>query len=257
MSNRTPMRAMLRTLAIVLAVLAAPSLAYAQSDNAARARAGLDATAAARFDAALERARAQGLPTESIINKALEGIAKQVPAARIATAVEQRLAMLARARAALGPASQPAPEISSVADAMQRGVDAGAVRALRDQAPPEERIAVAVHVLADLADRGVPTDVALEVLGAWRQRGADPGELPDIPAGVDRLVKQGMPPAQAGSALAASIRAGLGAAGAPGRPAHPGARGRPDRLPVQPPVDPGTRPGRGRGRGQGGPPPGA
>lgn len=253
MSHRQPMKAALNRVLLAFALVAAPAIAHAQADGAARARAGLDAAAATRFDATLERARRDGLPTEPLVNKALEGIAKQVPSARIITAVEQRLAGLGRARDALGGAAAPG-EIEGIADAMQRGVGAEAVRALRAQAGDEAPVAVAAHVLADLQERGVPTDVALEVLGAWRSRGGRPDDLPEIPAGVDRLLRQGMGPSQAGSTLAASLRSGNAT---PGRPAAPGARGRPDRLPVQPPVDPGSNPGRGKGKGRSGPPPGA
>lgn len=249
MSNRTKILHLVRMTALALALVAAPSSVRGQVEGAARARAGLDQASAARFDAALEQARAQGLPTESLVNKALEGVAKQVPPARIMAAVEQRLALLGRARAALAP-GHGAAEISAVADAMQRGVSAEVVQRVRQQAGGEEPIAVAVHVVADLAERGVPVDVALDVLSAWRQRGAPASELPDLPAGVDRLVRQGMRPAQAGQALAASMRAGH-SAGAPGRSGtagRPSTTGRPDR----PPPDPASRGGRGRGQG---PPP--
>src|SRR5690606_37179830 len=90
-------------------------------------------------------------------------------------------------------------------------------------------------------------------LRAWHARGGRPEDLPAIPAGVDRLLRQGVGPAEAGSAVAASIRSGNAASS--GRPGAPGARGRPDKLPVQPPVEPGSNPGKGKGKGKGGPPP--
>lgn len=254
MSHRTMPGAVLVRATLVWALVALPAALQAQTDATARARAGLDAAAAARFDATLARAEREGLPTQPLVNKALEGIAKHVPSARVIMAVEQRFESLAQARTALGAPAPPA-EIEGVADAMQRGVGAQAVRTLRAQAGDDAPVAVAAHVLADLQERGVPTDVALDVLSAWRTRGGRPSDLPDIPAGIDRLLRQGMGPAQAGSAVAASLRSG-NAAGAPGRPVLPGARGRPDRLPVQPPVDPGSNPGRGQGRGRGNPPPG-
>jgi hypothetical protein len=106
---------------------------------------------------------------------------------------------------------------------MQRGVDDDAVRRLRRSAPPDEPISTAVHVLADLVQRGVPVDVALDVLAAWRGRG-NAAELADVPAGIDRLVRQGMRPAQAGATLAATLR-GRGLLDNPGR-----GRGRPPPL---------------------------
>lgn len=252
MSKRNPTMNVLRAAMVAVAMLAAPSQGHAQSDDAARARAGLDAAAAARFDAALERARSQGLPTQSLVSKALEGIAKQVTPARIAGAVEQRLAVLGRAQAALGSPPGANGDISSVADAMQRGVSADAVHSLREQAGADEPIGIAAHVLADLSERGVPVDNALEVLAAWRQRGGRPDELPAVAAGVDRLLRQGMLPAQAAAAVAGAMRAGQGPPGG-GPPANPGVGAPPD-LPGPPAVPPGTQPGKGRGRGRGPPP---
>lgn len=218
----------MKNIYISMAALAAllsismPAAVQAQADDAARARAALDAAAAARFDAALTRADREQVPTASLVSKALEGAAKRVPPDRIAAAVEQRLSLLVRARAALQPErrdatrARVAAEISAVADAMQRGVDDDAVRRLREDAPPEEPIATAVHVLADLVQRGVPADVALDVLAAWRARGNSAADLTEVPAGIDRLVRQGMRPAQAGATLAATLR-GRVRLGNPGR----------------------------------------
>lgn len=251
MSKRKATMKVLPGVMMALAVLAAPTMG--QSAEAARARAGLDAAAAARFDAALEAARSQGLPTQSLVSKALEGIAKQVAPARIAGAIEQRLAVLGRAQAALGSPPAASSEISAVADAMQRGITAEAVHSLREQAGADEPIGIAAHVLADLSERGVPVDNALDVLAAWRQRGGRPDDLPGVAAGVDRLLRQGMLPAQAAAAVAGAMRAGQGPPGG-GPPANPGVGAPPD-LPGPPAVPPGTQPGKGRGRR--GPPPGA
>lgn len=219
-----------------LIATAMPVVVHAQANEAARARAGLDASAAARFDAAIARAEREDLPTESIVSKALEGIAKRVPPERIAFAVEQRLDLLVRARAALQPRrrdtgerdaqrdpqrerevrARTRAEVSAVADAMQRGVDDDAVRRLSADRRPDEPISTSVHVLADLVQRGVPSDVALDVLSAWRARGNSAADLADVPAGIDRLVRQGMRPAQAGASLAATLR-GRGRLEVPGR----------------------------------------
>ena len=214
-----------------LIAVAMPAATHAQANDAARARAGLNASAATRFDAAIARAEREDLPTESIVSKALEGIAKRVPPDRIAVAVEQRLDLLVRARAALEPRRRDADrepqregavrararaEISAVADAMQRGVDDDAVRRLSADSRPDEPISTSVHVLADLVQRGVPSDVALDVLSAWRARGNSAADLADVPAGIDRLVRQGMRPAQAGASLAATLR-GRGRLEVPGR----------------------------------------
>ncbi len=101
-------------------------------------------------------------------------------------------------------------------------------------------------------------DGALDVLGAWRSHGAQPDELRDLPAAVERLIREGILPAQAAAAVASAVRAGRGPSSAVGPPTAPGTAGKgkkgkgkgpPDRPPLPPGVDP---PGKGTGRRSGG-----
>ena len=211
LKGTTMYRIRMMVTALLLAAAGAGA-ADAQESGFARARAALTGNAGVRFEETVRNARANGLPTEPLIAKALEGVAKGVPADRVAVAVRQLAVSLGHANALLridGRAAAAA-DIEATADALQRGLPENAVRSLRADARPDESIALSVHALADLHQRGVPVAVGLDVIGAWRGRGADPQRLAEIPAAVERLVRQGVLPAQAGAAVAGGLRAGRG-----------------------------------------------
>lgn len=203
---------------VLLAALAAAGWLSARPAAAqdparyARAKAALTPQAAAQFEAAVTAAKARGIPVDPLVDKALEGVAKRIAPDRIVAVVRARADQLGRAQALLrAGAMTPAPaDVTAVADALQRGVPESAVLQLRAGARAGEPIALAVHTLADLIQRGVPVDVALDVLSAWRARGADPAELRELPAAVERLIRQGVLPAQAAASVAATLRAGRG-----------------------------------------------
>ena len=204
-------RTRMMTVALLLAVSGAGN-ASAQESGFARARAALTGSAGASFEATVRSARAEGLPVDPLIAKALEGVAKGIAADRVAVAVRALAGDLGRANALLridGRAAAAA-DIEATANALQRGLPEDAVRSLRKDARPGESIAMSVHALTDLHQRGVPVAVGLDVIGAWRSRGADPQRLKEIPAAVERLVRQGVLPAQAGAAVAGGLRSGRG-----------------------------------------------
>ena len=90
----------------------------------------------------------------------------------------------------------------------------------------------------------VPGDRALALLAAWSRRGADPGELRELPAAVERLIRSGTLPAQAAITVTAAIT------GNPGDAAT--VSGKSDMAPGhlkgdRPPVSPGAGPPPGKG----------
>ena len=124
---------------------------------------------------ASEAAR-QGIPQEPLFNKALEGLAKRVPPDRLLPAVNAYATRLSEARVAFGPLST-GPLVVAGADALQRGVQVETLRRLGQglEGPEGPEGAgpspVAVLVLADLVEAGVPADRALDVLrDAMRMR---------------------------------------------------------------------------------------
>lgn len=240
-------------------VLAGSAIGAQVNGNLARARAVLPPDAMRDLERAVEAARSRGLPTEPLVDKALEGAAKGVPVERILAVVGQLLEELERAHALLAASGTPAPaDVTAVADAIRRGVPEEAIRSLHSGSAPGEPIALAVHTLADLLDRGVPVDAALDVFSAWRSHGARSETLRELPAAVERLIREGALPAQAAAAVATAVRAGHGPATARRQtvPAtHDDRRGTP---PIdQPPLPAGPpQPGRGSGKGGKQPKPG-
>ncbi len=240
--NRT-MKHYLLSLGLI-AVCSAGALAQTPLD---RARAALPAAAARNFDQTLANARTRGLPTEPLVDKALEGIAKHAPANLILDAVRRRFDLLARADADLRPFGPPAPrDVAAVADALQRGVSDDVVKRVRAGARDGEPVALALHTLTDLLDRGVPVDVAFEVLSNWRARHGSADELRQLPAAVDKLVREGQSPGAAGRAVAA--QAGGRPASPPGLQKKPAPKLTPGKGRVGPPVPPGAGPPAGKGR---------
>ena len=244
MSQRRRLRGALRLGAIIaLAATAVPAAAQQSPDQRLdRIRGSLPAAAVERIEASLDAAQRQGLPVEPLLDKAVEGITKGVPGDRIAAAIGTLARELGRANALLGNGVRPAPaDVSAVADALRRGVPETSVRQLAGHAREGEPVALAVHTLGDLIDRGVPAEHALTMLDAWRDRGGQADELRELPAAVERLMRQGVLPEQAAAAVSGAMRRGaapgmVGGAGkgpGGGPPIPPGAgpptqRGKPD-----------------------------
>jgi hypothetical protein len=185
-----------------------------------RAKAQLPRDAARMLEQTVNDARKKGLPTEPLIDKALEGSAKGIPPAVILNAVRAKVDLLARADAALRPFGKPgAADVTATADALQRGVSTDMVKRVRAGRRNDEPVGMALHTLADLLDRKVPVNVAFEVIESWRERGGKSEELREIPAVVERLIRQGKSPTAAGRSVAQP------AGGRPSPPGNPGGGG--------------------------------
>ncbi len=139
----------------------APSVASAQEP---RLVGRLPDAARAEVDAILDSARAGGLPTEPIVDRALEGGAKGAPGDLIVSAVRRLWGEIRTAREAFGDAASPG-ELGAGASALRAGAtraDLAQLRALR----PEQPLTVAAAVLADLVAVGVPADTAIAAVFA-------------------------------------------------------------------------------------------
>lgn len=256
MSHRRRLPRVLGTGAMLaLLAVAHPVQAQGEPDpRLERIRTTLPAGALERVEASLAEARRQGLPVEPLLDKAVEGIAKNIAGERIAGAVGVLAGELSRARTLLRDGVPPVPaDVAAVADALRRGVPEGSVRRLSERAGDGEPVALAVHTLGDLMDRGVPAGQALTVIEAWRERGARADELRELPAAVERLMRQGVLPEQAAAAVAGAMRQG----GPPGLVGNPG-MGRPGGPPIPPGAGPPSERGEPKGTGKppGGGPPG-
>ncbi|NIM52608.1 MAG: hypothetical protein GTN78_05980 [Gemmatimonadales bacterium] len=112
-----------------------------------------------QIDALLDSARAAGLPTEPLVDRALEGASKGAAGDRILAAARRLAGDLRAARDALGVRSSDA-EIIAGASALRAGArpqSLAHLRTLRRDQP----LTVAAAVLADLVAAGVPTDTAV------------------------------------------------------------------------------------------------
>ncbi len=258
MNKRRPITLLGAATALLLFATAV-SAQQERVEEMARIRAGLPPDVVQQIEQVMARARGEGLPTEPLLDKAVEGVAKGVAGPMIVGAVERLSAQLGEARQLLGAgpmartrAGSPM-EVAAVADGLRRGVPPQAIRHMAVNARNGEPLAMAVHTLGDLLDEGVPVDEAVAVLDAWRGRGARAQELRDIPAAVQRMIRRGSLPGQAAAAVAGAMHGGA----APGTMGN-GPMGAGHGPPGGPPVPPGSGPptDRGHGPGQHGGPPG-
>lgn len=131
---------------------------------------GQDARLAERLDhetagavaAEVAAAAEQDLPTEPLVQKALEGQSKGAPPDRIIWAVRHLRADLASAARALGPDAGDA-DLVAAAGAVALGVDDETLRQVAGAVGPES-LTLSLVVLADLVRRGVAPDPASEAV---------------------------------------------------------------------------------------------
>lgn len=186
--------------ALVLVLLASAAGTRGARGQDVRLASQLDPATAARVGTIVDHARAAALPTEPLIDKALEGARKRAPGARIVDAVTALAARLDTSRAALGAASTES-ELVAGASALQAGIAAPVLSQLR-AARGGKSLAVPLVVLGDLVTRGVPGDTASALILLVAREGLGDESLLAIQRDVQRDVRDGAHPA-----TAAAIRA--------------------------------------------------
>lgn len=197
-------------LALLTATFAPDGLS-AQESARQRAEATLPPAVYENLNTLAAELAAQGIPDEPLFNKALEGMAKRVPPDRLLPAIRQYAGRLGDARGALGPNADLALIVAG-ADALQRGVPREALRSLPSDRP---RSPVALLVLAELLESGVPQDRALAIVRqAMEQRTRDARMLA-ITARVRRLIRDGVPPRDAVDRVRRALQRERGGVGPP------------------------------------------
>ncbi|HJU66670.1 MAG TPA: hypothetical protein VJ650_00380 [Gemmatimonadaceae bacterium] len=141
----------------------------------------------------MDSARSLGIPTEPVIDKALEGAAKRAPNDRIINVVRSRFRELVAARGALGSGAMDA-EVIAAADALHAGASPQVITALRTRRP-NAPLTIPLAVLADLIARGVPADTASSAILALATKPATDAEFADLRDDVERDIAKGVPPA--------------------------------------------------------------
>ena len=141
---------------LATAALSAPAAARGQEP---RLVGRLADSARVQVDAIVDSARADGLPTEPIVDRALEGAAMGASGGLVVRAVRRLWGELRTARDAFGATASPG-ELSAGASALRAGAAAEDLEQLR-MLRPDQPLTVAAGVLADLVAVGVPADTAV------------------------------------------------------------------------------------------------
>ncbi|HEX3159547.1 MAG TPA: hypothetical protein VHQ45_13580, partial [Gemmatimonadaceae bacterium] len=198
---------MMPALAMACALLLLPAAAHAQGRSAADRLAGrVSEPLRQELSPLVDSARAEGLPTDALVERALEGASKRAPDDRILSAVRRLRTALGASRRALGSSASPA-EVEAGASALQAGASSAVLAGIRRERPHQASLTVPLSVLADLVVRGVPVDTAAHAVLALT-RGGD-AVLVAYRRDVERDIAVGALPAAAASLRAVSFGNGL------------------------------------------------
>lgn len=214
---------------VVLALLAGPLAAQSVQS---RLEGRVPSAAIPIVDSLIQSAAQEGLPTEPLIQKAIEGGAKHVAAPRIVAAVQVSLGQLRGARDLLVRAGDPPPvlptEVTTVAWALRRGLPAAVVERVAGALPHPPR-SPALHAVADLVAHRFDPDSAAGLIIEAVQDGVQPERLLDVSTAALHEVQRGGTRAEA----IATVRRQLPNVPAPAKPARGTVAGA--RRPVPPP----------------------
>lgn len=214
----------------------------------------LDPATREAVSAAIEGARREGLPTEPLVDKALEGLSKKAPSQAIVRVVNSWLMDLRRARQALGPASTPA-DVQAGATALRAGFSTQELEKLRE-AKSGTRLAAALNTGSYLVNRGVPADTISSIIVRLVLASANEDQLYALRQDIERDISGGVSAVTAASLRGAGLEQRLreqspGNSGGPGS-TLPSVRGQ-SRVadPLAPPQAVGSVQGAASGAGDG------
>jgi hypothetical protein len=220
-------------LAIALAAGGPLLRGLAAQDVATRLEGRVPPNVARAVQGIAQDAQARGLPIEPLIQKAIEGGAKGVPAERVIAAVQQLSTRLDEARSALRDAGiqQPTAEaLESGAYGLSAGLNARQVRDLGRVSQPHYDPALTLRVAATLAALGVPPQRGLQLMEHMIKAGRGPSDLLDLPSEVQVEMARGATATEAVEELDTGRR-GKDEHGERGRHGEHGEEGGPTRKP--------------------------
>lgn len=137
-------------------------------------------------------ASARGVPTEPLMSKALEGVAKKATSKAITDAVRALEGRMRKAQELLGRDAS-VEEIAAGADALAVGVADKTLRQMR-AAAPRRSIVLELGVITELVARRVPREKAARTVLELMARGATPLQLTALSADVQGDVAAGLKP---------------------------------------------------------------
>jgi hypothetical protein len=179
---------------LTLVLLATPAGIVAQNGSGVTRLPGrVPAAALPAIDSIIAAAVAESLPTEPLVEKALEGSAKNIPADRLVNGVRRGLLQLRQARAILTQAvpgqSPPEGHIAAVAAALARGLSGPIVQRLLTVAPTEPPGPV-LHAAADLIAHHFDPDSAADLLVEAHNKGLRGVRLLDVAVAADHELQR-------------------------------------------------------------------
>ena len=197
----------MRTIGITLTLVLATTLAGGLGAQDVQAR--LDRRVSPEVQRAVRGiaadAAARGLPVDPLVQKAIEGAAKGVPADRVIAAVRALAGRLTEAMAAVRDAGIAAPSgdvVEGGADALNAGLSSSQVAELVRVSQPPQDPAITLRVAATLAALGVPATQAVQLVEGMITAGRSPSDLLGLRGQLQAGVAGGSTAAQAAAGLA-------------------------------------------------------
>ncbi|PYP46285.1 MAG: hypothetical protein DMD42_04425 [Gemmatimonadetes bacterium] len=187
-------------LGVALALAACLALPLAAQSVRGRLEGRIPSAAIPAVDSLIQLAEQEGLPTEPLVQKALEGGAKHVAESRIVAAVQLSLGQLRDARDLLVRAGDQPPvvpaELTTVAWALRRGLPAAVIERVVVALGPPPR-AAAMHAVADLVAHQFDPDSAADLIIEAVQQGVLRERLLDVSTAALHQVQRGHTRAEA------------------------------------------------------------
>ncbi len=168
-------------------------------------------------------ASARGLPIDPLMEKAIEGSAKGVPAERVATAVRLVAMQLDTAAAALreGGVVTDTLVIAAGEFAISAGLSNHDITALARTGASVAALTVGLRVAGTLGAMGVPSAENIGLISEKLRSGQPVGDLLSVPARVQAEISRGVTPAQAAAGLERAAAAQTRHGPPPVHPTHP------------------------------------
>jgi hypothetical protein len=135
----------------------------------------------------------RGVPTDPLMAKALEGVAKKASTAAIRDAMKGLEERLGKAQRALGKDASTVDELWAGADALYIGVPEKTLKQMR-AAAPRRSIALELGVLTELVAKNVPVKKASEMVLQLMARNATGVQLTALSTDVQGDVAAGLKP---------------------------------------------------------------
>lgn len=186
-----------------LTLMLIPGVARLVDAQDARLRERLDPATASAVSSIVDSARTNRIPTEPLLQRALQGAAKHAPGSSITVAVRELFTELKRTRGAIGVVS--APELSAGAAALHAGATPEELHMLKSLRP-HPSMTVAFATLADLASHGVEPGEATEALRIALAKGASDADLIALRRSVERDIRAGAAPSASAEVRARGLQ---------------------------------------------------